>query len=74
MARIVGAPKAATGLSKAKEAAGAIAELRIACFLVGLVIDFMFSVQIRRMFSEQTRGNQTSQKATKKKVKNVKFL
>ena len=33
VARIVGAPKAATGLSEAREAAGAIAELRIACFL-----------------------------------------
>ena len=30
VARIVGAPKAATGLSVAREAAGAIAELRIA--------------------------------------------
>ena len=33
MARIVGAPKVATGLSEAREAAGAIAEPRIACFL-----------------------------------------
>ena len=33
VARIVGAPKAATGLSEAKEAAVAIAKLRIACFL-----------------------------------------
>ena len=32
MARIGGAPKAATGLSEAREAAGAIAEHRIACF------------------------------------------
>ena len=30
VARIVGAPKAATGLSEAREAAGATAELRIA--------------------------------------------
>ena len=34
VARIGGAPKAATGLSEAREAAGAIAEPRIACFLV----------------------------------------
>ena len=33
VARIVGAPKVATGLSEAREAAGAIAEPRIACFL-----------------------------------------
>ena len=32
VARIVGAPKAATGLSEAREAAEAIAELWIACF------------------------------------------
>ena len=34
VARIVGTPKAATGLSEAREAAGAIAESRIACFLI----------------------------------------
>ena len=34
MARIGGMPKAATGLSEAREAAGAIAKSRIACFLV----------------------------------------
>ena len=44
VARIVGAPKAATGLSEAREAAGATAELRIACFLVGLVYDSRFIV------------------------------
>ena len=54
MARIVGAAKPATGLSEAREAAEAIAQPRIACFLVGL-------------FPELVEGGQTNQKATQNK-------